>query len=75
MSVADLPPRGTTRWVARRKRAVVHGVRSGLLTLEDALERYDLSKEEFAAWEAAEARHGLSGLKATRIQEFRGGST
>jgi hypothetical protein len=75
MSVADLPPPGTTRWVARRKRAVVHGVRAGLLSLEEAMERYGLSEEEFAGWEAAEARHGLHGLKATRVQDFRGTPT
>ncbi|MDH5749749.1 MAG: DUF1153 domain-containing protein, partial [Rhodospirillales bacterium] len=32
----DLPPPDTTRWVIRRKAAVVAGVRAGLITLEEA---------------------------------------
>jgi hypothetical protein len=71
MTAADLPPDDTRRWVASRKRAVVHGVRTGLLSLDEAIKRYDLSEEEFAAWETAEARYGLRGLKTTLTQELR----
>ena len=50
-SLADLPAPDTKRWVVRRKAAVVNGVRSGLLTLEQACERYDLTVEEFLSWQ------------------------
>ncbi len=62
---ADLPSPDTVRWVASRKAAVVRGVLYGLLTQEEALERYALSAEEFAAWLAAITEHGPSALKAT----------
>lgn len=71
MSRADLPPVGTTRWVARRKESVVRGVHAGLLTREEAIERYDLSDEEFDSWEQAMDAHGTNGLKTTLIQQFR----
>ncbi|TFL18214.1 CtrA inhibitor SciP [Jannaschia formosa] len=73
MSRADLPPAGTTRWVARRKALVVMGIESGLMTLEEAMERYELSEEEYAAWAAAVSRHGTEGLKTTLLQQFRQG--
>ncbi|MEM8824046.1 MAG: DUF1153 domain-containing protein [Pseudomonadota bacterium] len=71
MSAADLPPKGTTRWVARRKEAVVRGVQGGLITLEDAIERYDLSQEEFEGWMDAVSVHGTNGLKTTLLQVYR----
>ncbi|MEM7711133.1 MAG: DUF1153 domain-containing protein [Pseudomonadota bacterium] len=71
MTAADLPPRGTTRWVARRKEAVVRGVQSGLISLEDAIDRYDLSEEEFDGWQASMSAHGTNGLKTTLIQVYR----
>lgn len=71
LSLDDLPPPDTRRWVARRKAEVVSAVRAGLLTLEEACTRYQLSTEEYRGWEAAIERHGLGGLRVTRIQEFR----
>jgi len=68
---ADLPPASTRRWVASRKAAVVRAVRHGLIPLPDALERYGLSEEEFAAWADAEERHGVAALKVTALQKFR----
>lgn len=68
---ADLPPNGTTRWVARRKAMVVMGVESGLITLPEAMEWYDLSEEEYSGWAAAISAHGTEGLKTTLIQQFR----
>ena len=40
MTIADLPPARTRRWVASRKAAVVCGVVHGLISKDDALERY-----------------------------------
>ncbi len=71
MTRADLPPVGTTRWVARRKEAVVRGVQSGLITLEEAIERYDLSEEEFESWMTSMNAFGTNGLKTTLIQQYR----
>ena len=71
MTRADLPPPGTTRWVARRKEAVVRGVQSGLIDRDEAIARYDLSDEELHGWEQAMAEHGTNGLKTTLIQQFR----
>ena len=66
MTREDLPPGDTKRWVARRKAEVVAGVRAGLITLDEACRRYDLSIEEFLAWQRMFADHGLKGLRATR---------
>ena len=71
MTRADLPPAGTSRWVARRKAAVVMGVESGLISLDEAIDRYDLSEEEYASWAAGISAHGTDGLKTTLIQQFR----
>jgi Protein of unknown function (DUF1153) len=74
LTLDDLPPPNTTRWVIRRKAEVVAAVRGGLLSLEDALARYGLSEEEFDTWRQAIERHGLPGLRTTRIQHYRGPS-
>lgn len=70
-ALAGLPPTSTKRWVIRRKAAVVSAVRSGLLTLEDACQRYTLSVEEFLSWQRLIERHGVRGLRATRLQDYR----
>jgi hypothetical protein len=71
ITLADLPPPGVQRWVTRRKAEVVAAVRCGILTLEDACRRYELSKEEFAGWERLFERHGVKGLRTTRLQTYR----
>lgn len=71
LRLEDLPPPDTRRWVARRKAEVIAAVRDGLLTQEEACARYGLSEEEFSAWQRSIERHGLGGLRVTRIQEFR----
>ena len=67
----NLPPPNTTRWVTRRKAAVVAAVRSGRITMEEALHRYQLTEEEFLSWQRAFETHGLAGLRATRVQQYR----
>lgn len=71
MTQADLPPQDTSRWVARRKAAVVRGVLYGLITQGEALNRYGLSEEEFMEWCQAIASHGEEALKATAVQKYR----
>ncbi|KAA1058449.1 hypothetical protein FH063_000649 [Azospirillum argentinense] len=72
MTENDLPPPDTKRWVMRRKAEVVAGVRSGLISLEEACRRYTLSVEEFLSWQRLIDSHGMRGLRATRLQDYRG---
>jgi transposase-like protein len=69
--MTNLPPADTRRWVVRRKAAVVAAVQSGKITIEEACRRYNLSEEEFRAWQRAFEAHGLPGLRATRLQQYR----
>ncbi len=71
MTEDDLPPPDTKRWVMRRKAEVVAGVRSGLISLEEACRRYTLSVEEFLSWQRLIDSHGMRGLRATRLQDYR----
>jgi hypothetical protein len=69
--LVDLPAPDTKRWVVRRKATVVAAVRNGSLTLQEACRRYKLSVEEFLAWQRAIDRHGVPGLRVTRLQVYR----
>jgi hypothetical protein len=71
LTLSDLPPRETERWVIRRKAEVVAAVRGGLLTLDEACERYRLTNEEFLGWQKSIDAHGMAGLRTTRIQQYR----
>ena len=70
--IDKLPSPKTRRWVMRRKAQVVTAVRNGLLTRPEACDRYQLSGEEFKSWASLLDHHGVHGLRATRIQEYRG---
>jgi len=39
--------------------------------MEEALRRYQLSEEEFLSWQRTFETHGLAGLRATRVQQYR----
>lgn len=71
LTIADLPPANTKRWVIRRKAEVVAAVRGGLISLEEACRRYTLTVEEFLSWQRSIEKHGLAGLRATRVQQYR----
>ena len=71
LTLDDLPPPDTRRWVMRRKAEVVAGVRAGLLTVKEACQRYDLSAEEFLSWQEMIDRHGVQALRVTRLQDYR----
>jgi hypothetical protein len=71
LTIADLPPPTTKRWVIRRKAEVVAAVRGGLLSLEEACARYTLTVEEILSWQNSIDQHGLEGLRTTRIQQNR----
>ena len=74
LTVDSLPPPNTKRWVIRRKAEVVAAVRSGLISLEEACERYKLSVEEFLSWQRLIDQHGMRGLRTTRLQQYRRGA-
>lgn len=71
LTLESLPPASTQRWVVRRKAEVVAAVVGGLLTVDEVCQRYGLSLEEFASWQVAIDRAGLSGLRITRAQHYR----
>ena len=71
MSLDDLPPANTRRWVIRRKAMVVNAVQSELISVDEACDRYSLSMEEFLSWQKAMEKHCSRGLRATRVQYYR----
>src|SRR3954463_15489807 len=71
LTIDTLPPRETRRWIIRRKAQVVAAVQGGLLSIEEACERYDLSFEEFMLWRRAVERSGMYGLRVTHIQYYK----
>jgi len=71
LTLADLPPKDTRRWVASRKAIVIKAVETGLLSREAAMKRYALSEEELQLWQDAIKKHGVDGLKVTTLQKYR----
>jgi hypothetical protein len=71
LTLATLPPVGTTRWVPRRKAEVVAAVNGGLLSIYETCDRYDLTPEEFASWERSYDRSGIPGLRVKNTQHNR----
>jgi len=67
----ELPPPNTRRWVARRKAAVVAAVFSGLITIEEACHCYQMSEEEFVAWQRTFETYDVVGLRADHVQHRR----
>ena len=71
LSLNDLPPPDTDRWIIRRKAELVAAVRGGLLSLEEVCERYQLSVEEVQSWQVSLDQNGVRGLRTTRLQQYR----
>ncbi len=71
MQYPDLPAGDTVRWSPHRKASVVNGVRSGAISLDEACRRYQLSADEFLAWQGAIEAHGIGALRVTRSQYYR----
>jgi hypothetical protein len=71
-----LPPRGTVRWTAGYKAAVLDALRTGQLSVAEICERYLLTEEELADWQAAFERNGIAGLHLkARRRRTPGGDT
>ena len=71
LTLGDLPPPNLKRWITRRKAEVVAAVRAGLIDLDEACTRYGITIEEFLSWQRLLGEHGLYGLRATRLQDYR----
>lgn len=71
LSLADLPSPNTVRWIPRRKAEIVAAVRGGLLSLDEARNRYDLTIGEFTAWQRAVEQFGVKGLRVTQPRDYR----
>ena len=71
LTLNALPPANHTRWVIRRKAEVVAAVNGGILTIDEACDRYSLTVEEFVSWQRAVDRSGIQGLRVTRFQRYR----
>jgi len=50
---------------------VIAAIRTGVLTREEACERYLISEEELSLWEAAFDRSGISGLRISSLRSYR----
>lgn len=70
ITLADLPPQNTRRWVASRKAAVVRGVIYGLISEESVQKNYGISSDEFQEWVRAVSLHGEGALRATTLQKY-----
>ena len=71
LTAEQLPPPSTSRWVVRRKAEVLAAVNGGLLTIEEACQRYALTIEELSLWEEAVRRSGVRGLRVRHLQRDR----
>ena len=68
---AALPPADTKRWVASRKAAVVAAVNADVIDPDEVEARYGVSPEELDSWRDALSKHGVGGLRTTRLQVYR----
>lgn len=71
LTIEKLPSSATTYWVSRRKAEVLAAIDGGMLSLDEACERYRLSLEELADWRRAIDRAGIAGLRITKVQRNR----
>ncbi len=71
LTMDDLPPPNIRRWHVQHKTMVVTEVQRGLINVAEACARYRITIEEFLSWKRLLDEHGLRGLCATRLQEYR----
>jgi len=70
-SVPNLPRPSERRWTVRRKAAVIEAVRGGWVPIEEVCRLYNVSVDEFLAWERDIDQFGVAGLRTTRYQIYR----
>jgi len=56
------------RYTARRKAQIVAAVRDGRISRRRAMHDHSISAEELDAWMADFDRHGVPGLRTTKLQ-------
>lgn len=71
LTMDAMPPASTSRWTPHRKAEVVAAVKGGLLSFDEACQRYSLGPEELTGWQRAVDRSGIPGLRVTQIQHYR----
>ena len=73
IDVLEVPelPRAGQRWTVRRKATVVEAVRGGWVPINEVCVLYNISVDEFVAWERDFDRYGEPGLRTTRYQIYR----
>ena len=71
LTLDQLPPADTARWVVRRKAEVLAAIHGGLIGRTEACMRYRISEEELRLWERAVDCAGMPGLRVTRVQVYR----
>ena len=60
----------TFKWTPSRKAVVVEAVRDSKLTEADIEKRFGVSAEEFASWSGSLEKHGVAGLRSSRVQIY-----
>jgi Protein of unknown function (DUF1153) len=68
--IPELPALGE-RWTVKRKAVVIQAVRGGWVPIEEIVQLYNLSVDEFLSWERDIDRYGIPGLRTTRYQIYR----
>lgn len=71
LTLADLPAAKTARWVPRRKAELVCAVEGGLLSKDEAFDKYGLNDGEWEEWKTHYKQHGMNGLRVTHTQDYR----
>ncbi|TFH50821.1 MAG: DUF1153 domain-containing protein [Lysobacterales bacterium] len=71
LTVDSLPPPDTVRWVAKRKAQVISAIRGGLISRQEACDRYGISVDELISWENLLDEYGPKALRATKNQRYR----
>ena len=71
LSIDTLPPTDIIRWVPRRKAQVVCAIREGLISRNDACDRYGISDAELLSWERLLESHGPRALRVTSRRRVR----
>ena len=64
-------PSHIKRWTVRYKAAVIEAVRGGWVPIDEVCRLYNVSVDEFIAWERDLDRNGVHGLRSTRYQIYR----
>ena len=69
-AVPELPTPNQS-WTVQSKAIVIKAVRGGWVPIEEICALYNLSADEFVAWERQVDRYGVPGLRSTRYQIYR----